>query len=165
MWAGTWFGTWAGGWLGALTAFIPPDAEEFDTPVERTFGVPVVVTQYAVPTVQTRYEAHEGENMIKLAYKDPSELQDYELDWTARLDALPTTDDVIDTSVWTIETDMTGQATPLVIEAQQLDAGDDETRVWVSGGVLGQKYVLRNDVVTDAGRELTQRCQLPIKER
>lgn len=118
---------------------------------------------FEVDLLEFVFDLHEDEMTIKFPYKDPDETQDYELDWTARLDALPTADDTIDSSSWSIVTDMSGHAAPLVIEAIQ--KSDNETRVWLSGGTTGEKYELLNRVTTTAGRIMDQTCELKIKER
>lgn len=83
--------------------------------------------------------------------KDPDEVLDYKLDWTARLDG-----DTISTSTWTVPAGLT-------------NAGDSNTTtaatVWISDGTEGTKYTILNRITTAAGRTMDQSVSLYIQSR
>ena len=76
--------------------------------------------------------------------KDPAAVVDYEIDWTATLNATSPVD-TISTSTWTINggvaIDSTSNTTLI-------------STVWVSGGTLGHTADLTNKIVTANGRTL-----------
>lgn len=84
--------------------------------------------------------------------KDPDEVLDYVIDWTARLGA-----DTIVTSMWAIE-DGTS-----VIDSNTFN-GTSAT-VWLSGGAIGEKVLARNRVVTTGGRTMDQTISIKIKAK
>jgi hypothetical protein len=85
--------------------------------------------------------------VIKTFSKDPAAKLDYLFDWSAWLPS----GDTISTSSWAID--------PPVPDGSLAIAGSPApsnttttTTAWLTGGTLGQKYILRNRVVTVGGR-------------
>jgi hypothetical protein len=160
--AAPWIDSWQpqlyyDGWFGAFFS-VDPDS---DTPEERTRYILALVDTFIVAAATRTFECHEGKKMIKFPYKDPDEVDDYKLDWTARLAPLS---DEIATSDWSIVTDMGGEATPLAIEDGTIKTLTSTT-VWLSAGVLTNSYQLLNRITTTGGRTLDQTCTLVIKTR
>ena len=85
--------------------------------------------------------------------KDPNEVLDYNLDWTARLAG-----DTISTSTWTIDSDQL-----LVINSQTFAATN--STVWLSGGTVGTMYDCKNQIMTAAGRTMDQSVLLQITQK
>jgi hypothetical protein len=85
--------------------------------------------------------------------KDPDEVVDYDLDWSAEIG-----DDTIVSSQW-----FPTKAAGLTINSNAFD--DTATKVWLSGGTIGETATLTNRVSTAGGRTLEQSCRLPIRER
>jgi len=85
--------------------------------------------------------------------KDPDEVLDYQLDWTARLDG-----DTISSSSWAV-----ASGSGLTIDS------DSETTtlttVWLSAGTEGTTYTLTNTIVTAASRTMEQSVRIRIKEK
>ena len=82
--------------------------------------------------------------------KDPDDVLDYEVDWSAWLVA-----DTISTSTWTLPAGITKNS----------DTNDTTTTtIWLSGGTAGTKYTLVNRIVTAGGRTKDQSVKLPVKE-
>lgn len=82
--------------------------------------------------------------------KDPDEVLDYQVDWSARLG-----DDTISSSVFTLE-----QAAGLVIDSQS-NAAKTAT-VWLSGGTTGGTGWLLNRITTAGGRTFDEVIQVAI---
>lgn len=82
--------------------------------------------------------------------KDPDEVLDYQVDWSARLGG-----DTIATSVFTLE-----QAAGLAIDSQS-NAAKTAT-VWLSGGTNGVTGWLLNRITTAGGRTFDEVIQLAI---
>ena len=76
---------------------------------------------------------------------DPDDVLDYAFDWTEWLDG-----DVITQSVVSVVTDQTNLS-PLF---EVTPAGNTDTGVgfWISGGIRGQRYHVRNRISTFNGR-------------
>lgn len=90
--------------------------------------------------------------MLKWPYKDPDEVLDYQVDWTARLNG-----DTITSSVFIPQF----TTNDLVIDTQ-IVAGNTAT-IWLSGGTLNQNYVFVNRITTDGGRTMDQSISIQIK--
>lgn len=82
--------------------------------------------------------------------KDPDEVLDFTVDWSARLDG-----DTISTSAWTV---------PLGITAGVDTKTASTTTLWLSGGTLGSTYDIVNRIVTAGGRTMDQNLRLTIAE-
>lgn len=83
--------------------------------------------------------------------KDPDEVLDYQLDWSARLG-----DDTITTSTWTATVGMTLGTTTNTTKA---------TTVWLSGGTLNANYDITNQIVTAGGRTMEQTVKLKVRAK
>lgn len=88
---------------------------------------------------------------LEWPFKDPDEVLDYHVDWTARLDG-----DTILTSIWEM---------PVGIIKDSDNATNDSTTIWLSGGTLGANYVMVNRVTTAAGRTMDQSVKLKVRTR
>lgn len=88
---------------------------------------------------------------LKWPPKDPDEVLDYQIDWSARLD-----DDTIDTSTWIV---------PDGIVGDDESNTDTATTIWLSGGTLGTTYDIVNRIETDGGRTMDQTARIKIKVR
>jgi hypothetical protein len=88
--------------------------------------------------------------------KDPDEVLDFLLDWSARL----TGGDTITTSQWIMPTPTTGD---IVKDSDTKTAST--TTIWLSAGTDGQKYSIVNRVITVGGRTMDQTCVMTIKGR
>lgn len=86
--------------------------------------------------------------------KDPNDVLDYSIDWTARLEA-----DTIQSSTWVVPTGT------LVKDSDSISAGNLITVIWLSAGTAGQKYTLTNRIVTVGGRTIDQSVDIKVKER
>ena len=76
--------------------------------------------------------------------KDPNEVLDYGFDWDDSEKPWLVSGDVIDSSTWTAD------SSNLTIDSSSTT--DTVTKVWVSGGVVGETYKLTNNIVTTGGR-------------
>lgn len=83
--------------------------------------------------------------------KDPNEVLDYVLDWSAVL----APGDTISTSAWIVPAEVTKDSDT---------ASDDATTIWLSGGAVGQ-YLFTNRITTAGGRTFDQTVGLDIRER
>lgn len=92
--------------------------------------------------------------MLKWPDKDPDELLDYEINWAARLDG-----DTIVGSTWIIPDGIT----------QEPDFGaaftGSATTIWLSGGILSEKYELTNRIETAGGRIMDQSALIRIRSK
>lgn len=88
--------------------------------------------------------------MLIFPNKDPDEVLDYRIDWSARLGT-----DVIASSVWTLT-----EAAGLEIESDSYNP--TATTVWLSGGTAGEVGVLLNRITTTGGRTLEETAALTI---
>lgn len=85
--------------------------------------------------------------------KDPDDILDYSVNWTARLD----TGDTIASSTFTL---VDGE-----IELGDTEIDGGKTIVWISGGVDGETATVRNRIVTVGGRQMDLTIQLKVKTR
>lgn len=83
--------------------------------------------------------------------KDPAEVKDYDINWLPELGT-----DTIVSSVWAIVA-----GTGLVINSNQFST--TRTKVWLSGGTLGQTYLLKNTITTALGDTEVETATLGIK--
>jgi len=83
--------------------------------------------------------------------KDPDEVLDYEIDWTARLAG-----DTITSSAWT--------APDGIIKTDESNTTTTAT-IWLSGGTDGETYSILNRVVTAGGRTMDQTVTIKIVEK
>ena len=85
--------------------------------------------------------------------KDPNEVLDFDLDWSERLGS-----DTISASVWLLS----GSGTVVMDSNTHTSTA---TKLWLSGGTVGETNVLTNRVTTAAGRVMDQSVKLKIKEK
>lgn len=90
--------------------------------------------------------------MLTWPSKKPLEIEDYDIDWSQRLAA----GDAIISSNWVIQ----GSATSLVIVSTA--ATPTFTKAFLSGGTLGQTYVLICTVTTFLGDTLIAEVAISI---
>ena len=83
---------------------------------------------------------------IKLFSKDPDAKLDYVLDWSAWLPS----GDTISSSTWVI--DIAPDSSLAIAGSPAPSNTTTTTTVWLTGGTLGQRYTLRNRIVTTGGR-------------
>lgn len=83
--------------------------------------------------------------------KDPAEVKDYDINWLPELGT-----DTIVSSVWAIVA-----GTGLVINSNVFTT--TKTKVWLSGGTLGQSYLLKNTITTALGDTEIETATLLIK--
>lgn len=87
-----------------------------------------------------------------MAYvKDPSEVKDYAIDWSAHL----ADSETITTSSWVVATGLTKDSD---------SATTTTTTVWLSGGTAGVPYRATNHVVTNQGREFERSFEVNVQE-
>jgi hypothetical protein len=84
-------------------------------------------------------------------FKDPDEVLDYQIDWSARLAG-----DTISSSSWIV---------PDGITKNRDSATDTSTTVWLSGGTEGAALSLTNRIVTAGGRMMDQSVVLKIRSK
>jgi hypothetical protein len=107
------------------------------TPAERTFPV-------TVSGLTGEDDTGVSGGNIEVT-KDPDDVLDYSLDWSARLNA---TEHIAD-SQWFVPLDLT-----IAMGLQPFDAA--MTTVWLSGGKEGRIYSITNRITTDEDRVLDQ---------
>lgn len=83
--------------------------------------------------------------------KDPNEHLDFSIDWANRL----VSGDTIATSSWDIPSGLTSNLNTSTVST---------TTVWLSGGVAGTRYAVKNTIVTAGGRTHEQTVYLKIKD-
>lgn len=85
---------------------------------------------------------------LKWPSKDPDELLDYSIDWTDRLAG-----DEITTSEWIVPSGL----------VKDSDSNTESmATVWLSGGDLGENYLVTNRINTVGGRIMDQSVSLKI---
>jgi hypothetical protein len=91
--------------------------------------------------------------MVALSWptKDPDEILDYQLDWSARI-----LNDTIKSSVWEVPEGLTKRSDAFSVAV---------TTVWLAGGTDAQTYVVLNRIVTDGGRTMDQSVKLKIQDK
>ena len=89
--------------------------------------------------------------MKRWPFKDPDEVLDYEVDWSARLGT-----DTISSVTWTV---------PAGLTKEDEAATGDIVSVWLSGGSEGQSYNIGCRVVTSGGRTHDETFVLPVRSR
>jgi hypothetical protein len=91
--------------------------------------------------------------MIIWPPKDNSEVEDFDINWLPRLGT-----DTVATSLWAI---VSGAG--LTINSNSFTPA--RTKVWLSGGTLGQTYLLKNTVTTASGATEIETAQLNIRAK
>ncbi len=90
--------------------------------------------------------------MLTWPDKDPDELLDYEIDWSARL----VDGDTISAATWEVPTGITEETT---------SHADTTATIWLSGGTLGTRYTLTSRVTTTGGRIMDQSVRIKVKAK
>jgi hypothetical protein len=83
--------------------------------------------------------------------KDPGEVKDYAIDWTAHL----ATSETITTSTWVVATGITKDSDSTTTTV---------ATIWLSGGSEGTEYRVTNHVVTDQGREFERSFTVNVQQ-
>lgn len=84
--------------------------------------------------------------------KDPDATLDFEVDWSQWLQASET----ITASGWTVPAGLT--------RVSDTHTGTTAT-VWLSGGVLGQRYTVTNEITTSGGRIDDRSLHIDVMDR
>lgn len=94
--------------------------------------------------------------------KDPDALVDYGCDWTAWLES-----DAIMTSSWSVIVPAGAPAGShlIILGSPPAEINGKVTRVWVSDGVAGVIYELRNRITTVAGRRNDQTLKIACRQK
>jgi hypothetical protein len=90
--------------------------------------------------------------------KDPAEVLDYTIDWTLRLAG-----DTIISSTWAALPG--GSALTIGTGGQAPAFITNMTKLWLSGGTIGQSYNLKNTITTAAGETMIETAVLYIKAK
>ncbi len=85
--------------------------------------------------------------MSKLFTKDPQEVVDYTIDWSDFTDAVGSPQDVISSSTWTMP-----DTSPQELVQDSNSFLNDSATIFVSAGLTGEVYVVKNQIVTTQGR-------------
>lgn len=83
--------------------------------------------------------------------KDPEAVLDYVVDWSDWLEA-----DTISASSWDAPTGIT-----VVTDTNTTTTAT----VWLSGGTVGERYELTNEIVTDGGRTDDRTIAILVKQK
>jgi hypothetical protein len=94
-----------------------------------------------------------------LEAKDPSDLKDYAIEWSAVLTGESET--AITTSTWSVS-DPTGLTVLSASPHAPYIASNTKAVVWVSGGVAGTRYSLTNTIVTSGATPRTHQRTIII---
>ena len=99
---------------------------------------------------------------IPTRVKDPQDRLDYGFDWAVAPPDGPwlSDGDTITSSTWTITL---APDSALVIDTS--DNTTTVTRVWLSGGTLGQDYQVTNHVTTAQGRQRDRSIYIKVRNR
>lgn len=84
--------------------------------------------------------------------KDPSDILDYEVDWSEWLESTET----IDTVTWSVPTGLT---------QTDDDVTDTTATVWLSGGTAGTTYEVACKILTTAGRTAERSFRVRCEDR
>jgi len=93
-----------------------------------------------------------SDRIIAQLIKDPNAILDYGFDWSEWLQ----TDETISTSTWTVPTGVTQASTQRT---------DTQTKIFLSGGTVGQTYRITNRIVTNQTRQDDRSILIKIIER
>lgn len=97
-------------------------------------------------------------------FKDPDEVADYDFNWTDRL----LSSDEIDAGT-TVPADTIFSSDWIVVEGTVHKDSDTfsatHTKLWLSGGTLGETCLITNRIVTAGGRTFDNTVKLKIKAK
>lgn len=98
-------------------------------------------------------------SVVKQYPKDPDAKLDYLMDWSSWLPS----GDTISSSAWAIDV---APDTSLAIAGSPAPSNTTTTATcWLTGGTLGQKYVLRNRITTASGRTEDRSVAIVVEAR
>lgn len=81
------------------------------------------------------------------AAKDPQDIKDYQIDWSARLEG----SEEIASIEWTV---------PTPLDAIKQSSTTNSATIWLGGGIAGELYDVRCKATTNEGRVFNQTVQL-----
>lgn len=81
--------------------------------------------------------------------KDPDDVLDYKIDWTARLAG-----DQIVSSQWFV---------PEALESRDEAFNSTSCTIWLLGGVAAMNYLITNRITTAGGRTIDKSVNLPVR--
>lgn len=91
--------------------------------------------------------------MLRWPNKDPDDVIDYAIDWTAHLDS----GDTIQSATWSVAPAGLTLGTATVVGAK--------ASVWLQGGTAGQDYVVTCRVVTAGARQMDRSAKVLVTSR
>lgn len=91
--------------------------------------------------------------MLKWPNKDPDDILDYAIDWTAHLEQ----GDAIQSATWS--------AAPAGLTLGTANLAGGKASVWLQGGTSGQEYVVTCRVVTTGGRQMDRSARVMVTPR
>ena len=86
--------------------------------------------------------------------KDPAAVLDYGFDWTDWLDS--DLSELISTSTWTVSSGITKDSD---------SKADGITTIWLSGGTVGETYLITNRILTSANRTEDRSFKVKVGNR
>lgn len=86
--------------------------------------------------------------------KDPGEVKDYAIDWTAHL----ADGETIISSTWVVPDGIAEPVSPTTA------ASDTTATVWLEGGTAGTEYRVTNHVLTNQGREFERSFTVNVQQ-
>lgn len=95
---------------------------------------------------------HNGKFIPDAPPKDPDSIIDYGIDWSSWL----ASGETLSTSIWVIPGDLTGSGETFTTT---------ETKVFLSGGVVGTTYTLTNRITTNGGRTEDRSMLIKCQEK
>lgn len=96
--------------------------------------------------------------MLSWPPKDPDEVIDYQIDWADPADPRLETGETLTASTFTVTSGT------VAIQSQSFVASGKAT-VWLTGGTVGERCVIRNRVTTSAGRTYDEAVRLRIRSK
>lgn len=117
-------------------------------PPPTPIGIPVVLPTASHTRRSTR--RYNASKTMYTAEKDPTDIFDYEIDWSDVLG-----EDTILISKWDIASGLTG------VSGSNTSS---TTTVWVSGGTAGIDYGVTNEITTTDGRTVARTMLVPVRE-
>jgi len=98
---------------------------------------------------------------LKWPSKDPDEIEDFVVDWTARLAG-----DAIATSMWIVPSGIIASSETFSNNTTIGGlTGRSGTTIWLSGGTEGLTYTFVNRIETTGGRTYDQSVKTKVKTR
>ena len=92
--------------------------------------------------------------------KDPESYLDYSMDWSDWME----TGDVIDSSVWDIQT-LTPDLSPLTTDANTFNPATSLATIWIRGGSVSKNYTVTNTITTNNGLVAARYFRIFVQDR